>query len=924
MRIANNLPALTAYRELNAANNALSKSIQSLSTGLRINSSADDAAGFAISEKMRSQISGLDTAIQSTQDGISLLQTAEGAISQTNSMLMRMRELAVQASNDSLTSQDRQFIQLEIDELRDQINRIADTTQFNKKRILDGSSGAMWSSSDLGVRATINKGLISVDEFGQKVNHEGNYRLVVEAEPGQGQVQKSHIFNLDVEEVITRTEYVTIGDSSAAQAIDDDTLEQTATKIEIESLSEGDSGTGWSYSNGQLTIEDDGIYWIAGTNQTLTDRNIIINQDVSASVCLSNVNIDKSRSNVSAFSLESGSSVELYLKDSNYLSSGNYHAGIDAPKGTTLSISSISGDGSTDGTLEVHAGYYGAGIGGNGINYSSSSASSSGAITISGGTIKAYGGDQAAGIGGSYRGGGEVTITGGYIEAYGGRQGAGIGSGHFAFANPDTIIKIAGGIIKAYGGRDSDYLNGAGIGGGCHSDSGTILIKEGLVQWLDKDKGMVDPNSYPVFAQRGSPNAGAVNTAQDIGHGTDSQGSTGTLTEAEDIGVAPATEAEIIQVTVHDVSTRPSSIRDIMKFHNSDGVFLVERPQNITITQGSGKSANVTLYPDDTIYDVAEKINTAISEGLGQKAYTDNHNNFCTIASGPDNTSESVYVKEDLYRSLYQRDSNGNLVLDENNNPIQIGREYAGKQLTYSTMLVRSAVPGKDGELYFSGDEDLLNALGLNTIQQSSESKFTASVYNAHTGQAVAKNVKATDSAFVSLIPPDIDISVDAMSGISSSWDETTKRFIWARKDNYEAMIHLKNNGIAFQTGANGGEDFMIDLGDMSCEALNLKGVNLLTRESASRSITLIDKAINKVSSQRAKIGAYENALENTMNNLKTTSLNITAAESRIRDADMAQEMMKFVKHQILNQSGTSMLAQANQMPNSVLSLYQQ
>ena len=172
MRIMNNFPALTAFTALNSTNKSLQKTIKSLSTGLRINSASDDAAGFAVSEKMRSQIRGLDVALRNSQDGISLLQTAEGALSQMNDMLQRMRDLSIQASNDSLTSNDRQYIQLEIDQLKDEINRIAGTTQFNKKRILDGSSGALWASSDPGVRARINGGLTYTDKFGQKVSSE--------------------------------------------------------------------------------------------------------------------------------------------------------------------------------------------------------------------------------------------------------------------------------------------------------------------------------------------------------------------------------------------------------------------------------------------------------------------------------------------------------------------------------------------------------------------------------------------------------------------------------------------------------------------------------------------------------------------------------------------------------------------------------
>ena len=161
------------------------------------------------------------------------------------------------------------------------------------------------------------------------------------------------------------------------------------------------------------------------------------------------------------------------------------------------------------------------------------------------------------------------------------------------------------------------------------------------------------------------------------------------------------------------------------------------------------------------------------------------------------------------------------------------------------------------------------------------------------------------------------------MAGLKSNWDENTKKFINARKNVYSAMLHLKDNGTIFQVGANQGEDFLIQLGNCSSDAIGISNVNVLTRETASRSIGVIDNAINKISAQRAKIGAYENALEHTMQNLKVTTLNLTAAESRIRDADMSKSMLDLVKYQILNQAGTSMLAQANQMPQSVLNLLQ-
>lgn len=139
MKINHNIQALNAYRNLAQNMNNTSKSLEKLSSGLRINRAADDAAGLAISEKMRSQIRGLDIAERNTLDAISLIQTGEGALNQTHEILQRMRELSVQASNGTLEEQDRTAIQNEIDQLTFEIDRIADTTQFNQKKLLSGS-----------------------------------------------------------------------------------------------------------------------------------------------------------------------------------------------------------------------------------------------------------------------------------------------------------------------------------------------------------------------------------------------------------------------------------------------------------------------------------------------------------------------------------------------------------------------------------------------------------------------------------------------------------------------------------------------------------------------------------------------------------------------------------------------------------------
>ncbi len=139
MRINHNIAALNTYRQLSNNNAIGAKSLEKLSSGLRINRAGDDAAGLAISEKMRGQIRGLEMASKNAQDGISLIQTAEGALNEVHSILQRMRELAVQAANDTNTNKDRFELQKEANQLVEEITRIGNNTEFNTMKLLDGS-----------------------------------------------------------------------------------------------------------------------------------------------------------------------------------------------------------------------------------------------------------------------------------------------------------------------------------------------------------------------------------------------------------------------------------------------------------------------------------------------------------------------------------------------------------------------------------------------------------------------------------------------------------------------------------------------------------------------------------------------------------------------------------------------------------------
>ena len=154
MRINNNMMAMNTHRQLSISNDAGSKSMGRLSSGFRINRAGDDAAGLSISEKMRGQIRGLNQASRNAQDGISLIQTAEGALQETQAILQRMRELAVQSSSDTNVNElDRESINNEFTQLRGEINRIADNTEFNTQKLLNVGGDGFKATFQIGANA---------------------------------------------------------------------------------------------------------------------------------------------------------------------------------------------------------------------------------------------------------------------------------------------------------------------------------------------------------------------------------------------------------------------------------------------------------------------------------------------------------------------------------------------------------------------------------------------------------------------------------------------------------------------------------------------------------------------------------------------------------------------------------------------------
>jgi flagellin len=179
MRINHNISALKANNQLSRTNKLLDASLERLSSGYRINSAADDSAGLAISEKMRTQISGLEQASRNASDGISVIQTAEGALIEVESMLQRMRELSVQSANGIYTTEDRIAIQAEIDQLNEEITRISETTEFNTMTLLDGNIDRKSFSSNNSVSLISLSDTVEVGDYSIEITQDARQAVIV-------------------------------------------------------------------------------------------------------------------------------------------------------------------------------------------------------------------------------------------------------------------------------------------------------------------------------------------------------------------------------------------------------------------------------------------------------------------------------------------------------------------------------------------------------------------------------------------------------------------------------------------------------------------------------------------------------------------------------------------------------------------------
>lgn len=834
MRVAHNIQSLNTLNRQKLNRKTKTSAMEKLSSGLRINKAADDAAGLSISQKMRAQIRGLNQASRNAQDGISLIQTAEGALGSMTDITQRMRELCVQGANGTLTDDDRDMIQLELDELKSEMGRIASDTEFNTKKLLDGSLSAIVSEEIVETSTTTQD--TTIDEItitlhtlpGITIPNDGTVvstSVNVNGELIEFQLKDDLSGGIEVD---ARHSGISIGNDVYVKSI--------VPEIEWE-VSLGGSNDEVAYDI-QQTV--DGGFIIAGYSNS-NDGDVTGNngsKDYWIAKLDSNGNLDWQKS------LGSSGDDEAYsihqTSDGGYIVGG--HNGLDA----------------NDGDVTNNNGSY---------DFWITKLDSSGNLEWQeslGGSIYdvAYSVQQTSD--GGYIIGGDSTSSDGDVS--GTNNG---GGGDYWIVKLDSIGSIEW--EHNYGSTQWDWVTSIQQ----TSDGGYIAV--GKVQEGDGD----------VTTFNGSEDAWVIK-----------MDSNGDIVWEKSLGGTGADYANSVQQTNDGgyivAALAGSNDGDITGNNGNDDAWIVKLDStgNIEWQNSLGGS----------LWDYANDIQQTSDGGYIVAASTTSYDGDVTK-----NNSNIDYwaVKLDPSGDIEWEQSLGSN-----------GWDYA-----------RSVVQANDGGYVFAGDVstssgDVSSSHGgkeawiVKLASESSGNKtFTMALSDVNIGD------DRIEFDTVQLTYDDNTLSTLERIDITGTYyDQKTTT---ETTTTYETVSTISGDVLGLQIGANVGQRMSVSIDDMHPEALGFTAElpSVKPRENAELSLTLSDRAIQMINSQRSYLGAAQNRLEHVISNVNNTSENLQAAESRIADSDMAEEMMELTKANILDQVTNAMLTQSNQLPNMVLEL---
>ena len=907
-RINNNISALVAQGNLNKTQGNLSKSIERLSNGLRINRGADDAAGLTISEKLRGQIRGLNRATANAQDGISLIQTAEGALNEDASILNRLRELAIQSQSDSLTSSDRLELQKEVDQLVDEVDRISSTTEFNTKKLLDGSANALVSTDHNDLKA------FQVGEAGKL--SAGNYEIdVLMQTAGEKQVQKSAILQdresgnkaglssklKDIDSfydnsnnlVIESPQTITLrgnGNKADVTVSSDMTVQQFTNAME-EAITGGEEG--------QLGISGSTFAFNATEGQIIFESG----RDGQAG----EVSIAASENVVRALGLQITTESEAAAYKVSATSTGTTSTTTTSANTTTDTATGVIDGLALNFELASEARHDGSQAMTEAIYITGTAGADDVVFTMH--DTNAADNDQAT----SQKSNGvTITLTAG--RAYSTASIAAVVNSSVAVTN---AVTAAGNPVALRGANTSALAKNPGV---TASMDGYNLV---LSSAATGSSGTISISASTTATQFLGLQTGKV---------TGNSGENATLTGTVDISSG---------ITFQGDAT------DVIRLRIGDGDFNINTLNGDGDNTGASTTSDLTFNADtaisatsivDTFNSYFSTNSVAIeasmtSAGKLELRSTETGSDAKVSITGADVTSRGSMVALGLINGQNDTGSGGNAAVYTGQTAASaatVGFEMSGfvnftitdKAGSQSTQLLST---GQGGDVDSSGENFVIAKEQVTSILDNSNLSTTDVGYRFDSGNRLdffsrsagegSRIVFSTNVANTGTTDPAAVNNV-ALSSLGMDMGIAKQG---SGKTNFN--LHVADRSLKFQIGANKSQHLDFSVINSSAEALGLKGLDVTNVKAATRALGSIDTAVATISSERSKLGSLQNRLNSTINNLTVTATNLQSTESKIRDVDIAKETVDFTRNQILMQAGTAQLSQAKGLSQTALQL---
>ena len=831
-----NVSSLTAQRALAFADSLQGEAMERLSTGSKINSASDDAAGLAIAQRMTSQVNGLNMAIKNANDGISLTQSVEGALVEVADMLQRMRELSVQSANDTNTGTDRKAIQEEVNLLVAEITRVSANTRFNNQKVLDGSFQNIQLQVGTEAGEAIGFSLESTS-----ANALGAYKIsgdIVAAELGAGSGAIANKTDADDD--------IIINGNSVSKTIDVSALDSAkATAAKINEVS-GDTGvTATAKTHGKL-------YSMSSADETISLK---INNKTTGDFIMSSTNVTDALDKINAISGSTGvtatknsaNQVILYSSDGSDILVENEKAV------ATLRMKTVG----NDGLSEVKA------LATNAKKVDNAILTSSTAHTFK---------NLTTGLNTSFSTT-AVDTAAQYTSLVNGALGASSGTS----ANRVSTANLSAIATGDY------YLKQASTGDVYQ----LTLAATTEAGW---DTALTNAKLYG-----GDHDGIAKSLADDVKIGTvSSTAADYTNNKLQMTGSALFGDFDVFSDTITSLT-----IMDSAHTYNRTGV--EGNGIEVTTAHGAGALAGAV---------VATQFAAATAAG-----------NMTLVDSGTIFTASSGVVTEETSVIITTGGTEtGNAVMivgeDRHGNAIAETLDITGAAGTFTSNLAFQKITSITTAAASVGTIDAnLTAPGTAfTYRGAREMGDFDIVEGAATVTASAINTNTTTG--------DID-SMDTELAISGGQDSATVQGTIALESSKLFSVTQSGTEATYSTSAPTGprNDNYFTTGAATLNTVS--NIDLRTQVGASNALAILDGAIEKISSMRADLGAIENRLDHTVNNLMNVAENTESARSRIQDADFAAESAKLSKAQVLKQAGVGMLAQANAGSQLVLQLLQ-